>query len=117
MGPLSGFDGTIAYEVRFCMHHSVMSPDTGRALRNKGLTFGNPCPHPTKTPVNELGGMPRCTLGDIILKGENMRASEQDQASAFDQELRDREDICICEANRSRPGRQNQESVTRQTAD
>lgn len=77
----------------------------------------NPCPHPTKAPVNDLGGVPTGSLGDIILKVENMRASEQDQASAFDQELRDREAICICEANRPRHGRQNQESVTRQTAD
>lgn len=99
------------------MHHSVMSPDTGCALRSKGLTFVNPCPHPTKTPVNDLGGVPTGTLGDSILKVENMRASEQDQASAFDQELRDQEDICFCEANRLRHGRQNQESVTRQTAD
>lgn len=81
----------------------------GHALRIKGLAFMNPCPHPIKTQGNELDPILTGTLGDIILNVENMRAGEQDQASAFGGELRDQENTHICQANRTRKGRENQE--------
>lgn len=62
MGQLSGFDGTIAYEVKVFMHHLViqqvfMNPQWGPCTENvKGLIFVNPGPHPIKAPVTELFG-------------------------------------------------------------
>lgn len=76
-----------------------------------------PAPLPIKAPVTELNKILTGTLGDFILKVENMRAGEQDQDRAFDGEAREQENTRICQANRTINGRENQESVTRQRAD
>jgi hypothetical protein len=56
------------------------------------------------------------TLGYFLLKVK-MKAGKQGQSSVFARGLGDQENVVICQANRTINGRENQESVARQTAD
>lgn len=81
VGQLSGFDGAVAYEVRVCMHHSVVQQSSSSLWYGPGTGIQkpdllNPCLQALKPPVTKLGGALTGTLGDFILKIQDVRAGK-----------------------------------------